>query len=1091
MAEIENLCTFKTHAEVPRSYKQYVALVTDNQEVIYHPEMSIKLTTEAGCKVYVKEICDEEVLTFEGQVYKKGISTKEGQKMYYVHLAQFEDEYIQKVYIPNDTPYGFLHDTTITAELFINGELSQTQTLNSDDFGSDMFNLLEPGTSTIEVQKIIGGGESVKFVLPDSYFRFDSETSSDSYSSITNIELSRTIDKIADRAFYNCKILKEVILPSNLKEIGQYAFSDCVALTNISVPEGVSVLQEGTFYGCYKMSGVTLPSTLTYIGDSCFMRCNALTHIDLPQGLLEIDYNAFSNCSNLTSLTIPDSVNNINSGAFANCSNLTSLTIPDSVTYINSSTFANCSNLTSLTIPDSVTYIGSNAFAYCGNVKSITIGSGTTLDSSAFREISINYDDIHWEGHDALELRSYGVTIADIVKNPEGYEIFQNRVIGCWKGSYNITQVNLPNTVTAINDNVFKNCNRMQTLNMAEGLESIGVEAFSNCTALSSITIPSTVTYIGENAFKGCRIRGLENVSWIGHSDFDISDYGGIAYDVQIIDGMVIEGDTLTGCVGSLTEAVIPNQVKTIGSGAFSNQSSLTSVTLPSGLTYIDSDAFEYTSITEITIPSGVTTIKDYTFLSCIELKTVNILSPNVDLEEDAFADCYLDRNNISWVGHEIPTDFGGANMVTEQNDGLLIRGNAAYKCRAFATDITIPNTVTNINQNAFYNIQSLSSVTISSSVADIGKGAFRNCTNLTTIIIPSSVVNMQAKAFQDCTNLTSIRIANSGATIAQDAFGGCNNLDTIYFDGSVTRPDDDYGPFSANNAIVLPTNNIDGLQIEDGIIKGCARYISNLVIPNTVTAIEFKAFAIKRAWQTLHNTFSAVTIPDSVMSISGSAFEGVSALQTANIPSSVTEFGGFIFASTGLKNITISEGVTCIPQYMFRFCGKLTSVTLPSTISKIESYAFNSCGSLSSINIPTSVTVIQDSAFGNCNSLTSITIPSGMTSISDYCFYHCGSLSAITIPETINSIGTWAFAYCSGLTEVSIPQSITAIPERAFAQCPSLTSVTMYDNVTQINMYAFNSCPNLTAIYYSGSAVGFPWGADNATKYEGPHYSS
>lgn len=859
-------------------------------------------------------------------------------------------------------------------------------------------------------------------------------------------------------------------MPSNLKEIGRYAFGDCIALTNMNIPEGVSVLQQDTFNGCYKMSGVTLPSTLTYIGESCFRNCHALTHVDLPQGLSEIDYNAFAYCSNLTSLTIPDSVTCINSGAFAYCGNLTSLTIPDSITYINSSTFAYCSNLTSITIPDSVTYIDSDAFAYCGNIENITIGSGTTLASSAFNRISINYDDIHWEGHDGLELRSYGVTIADIVRNSEGYEIFQNRVVGRWDSTYKITQVNLPNTVTAINDNVFKDCFNLQTLNMPEGLESIGVEAFSNCTSLSSITIPSTVTYIGENAFKGCRIRGLENVSWIGHSDFDISDYGGIAYDVQVIDGMVIEGDTLTECVGSLTEAVIPNQVKIISSNAFANQSNLTSVTLPSGLTYIDYSAFDRTGITEITIPSNVTTIEYGAFSMCRELKTVNILSPNVNLD-GAFAYCYLDRNNISWVDHEIPTDFGGAYMVTEQNDGLLIRENAAYKCRAFATDVTIPNTVTSINKSAFYNIQSLSSVTI-----------------------PSSVVNIQTKAFRGCTNLTSIRIPNSGATIAQDAFGYCDNLDTIYFDGLVVRPyneEETYGPFSANNAIVLPTNNIDGLQIEDGILKGCARYISNLVIPNTVTAIGPKAFGKKRTWQNLYNTFSAVTIPDSVISISGSAFEGMSALQTANIPSSVTEFGGFIFASTGLKNITISEGVTCIPQCMFRFCGNLTSVTLPSTINKIEAYAFDSCRFLSSINIPTSVTVIQESAFGNCYSLTSITIPSGITSIPNYCFYHCNSLSEITIPETIKSIGTWAYAFCSGLTEVSIPQSITAIPERAFAQCLSLTSVTMYDNVAQINIYAFSNCSNLTAIYYSGSAIGFPWGAENATKYEGPHYSS
>lgn len=174
MAEIENLCIFKTHADVPRSYKKYVALLTDDQEVIYHPEMSIKLTTEAGCKVYVKEICDEEVLTFEGFVFKKGISTKEGQKMYYTHTTEqtheekedgtevvVEYDIIQKVYIPNDTPYGFLHDTPIIAEYFINGELGETQTLNSDDIGSNKFNLLEPGTSTIEVPKIIGGASQL------------------------------------------------------------------------------------------------------------------------------------------------------------------------------------------------------------------------------------------------------------------------------------------------------------------------------------------------------------------------------------------------------------------------------------------------------------------------------------------------------------------------------------------------------------------------------------------------------------------------------------------------------------------------------------------------------------------------------------------------------------------------------------------------------------------------------------------------------------------------------------------------------------------------------------------------------------------
>ena len=144
------------------------------------------------------------------------------------------------------------------------------------------------------------------------------------------------------------------------------------------------------FYNCRRLTSLNLPSSITSIGESAFENCSGLTSLNLPDGITEIDKYAFYGCSGLTSLTLPASITTIGDYAFYGCSGLTSLTIPDGVTKIGVCTFSNCSYLTSLTIPSSVNFLGGYAFQECTNLQSVYVSWQNPISAgSAFYGVNI------------------------------------------------------------------------------------------------------------------------------------------------------------------------------------------------------------------------------------------------------------------------------------------------------------------------------------------------------------------------------------------------------------------------------------------------------------------------------------------------------------------------------------------------------------------------------------------------------------------------------------------------------------------------------------------------------------------------------
>ena len=337
---------------------------------------------------------------------------------------------------------------------------------------------------------------------------------------------------------------------------------------------------------------------------------------------------------------------------------------------------------------------------------------------------------------------------------------------------------------------------------------------------------------------------------------------------------------------------------------------------------------------------------------------------------------------------------------------------------------ITCDGEVTTIGNWAFNNCSDLTSITIPYSVTTIGIYAFAYCSGLTSVTIPNSVTTIGWWAFYHCSGLTSITIGNSVTTIGNFAFESCSGLISITIPNSVTT----IGDRAFCSCLGLTSIDVDAANMHYVSMEG-------VLFNNTKDTLILHPAS---------NPRTEYTIPNSVTTIGGWAFQYSFGLTSVTIPNSVTEIGeSAFFNCNGLTSVIIPNFVTSIGNYAFSSCFGLTTVTIPNSVTTIGGWAFNDCYNLTSITIPNFVTTIETYAFSDCYNLTSITIPNSVTTIENSAFMGCFGLTSVTIPNSVTTIGNYAFDGCSGLTFVSIPNSVTTIGDNAFWGCSGLTSVT------------------------------------------------
>jgi BspA type Leucine rich repeat region (6 copies) len=456
---------------------------------------------------------------------------------------------------------------------------------------------------------------------------------------------------------------------------------------------------------------VTIPDTInglpvTSIGDDAF-EGTALTSVTIPGNVTDIGFDAFFYCNNLTSVTIPNSVTNIGDEAFANCYNLTAITVDtNNPVYSSVNGVLFDKNQTTLveypagdpanyTIPDSVTGIGDEAFDFCFNLANVTIGS----------------------------------------------------------------------SVTNIGDEAFANSG-LTTVFFTGNAPSVGQHAFYSFhydgTGVSWFLEPATVYYLSGTMGWSNTFGGLPTVMLNAPPQFGTTADGWNYVSDQV------KNTLITGYAGSNNAVVIPSTINGlpvtgIAPYAFKDNPSLVSVTIPNTVTSIGDYAFYYcNNLTSVTMGNSVASIGDEAFFTCFNLNSVYFSGNAPSVSEYAFdgenPTIYYVFGTSDWssmfAGFATALWDPPTRLEYAINDGAVTITSYAGSGGTVSIPATINGLpVTSIGNAAFYddnsfNDNSLTSVTIPDSVTNIGDEAFVNCAELTSVYFGGNAPVAHSSAF-------------------------------------------------------------------------------------------------------------------------------------------------------------------------------------------------------------------------------------------------------------------------------------------------------------------------------------------------------
>ena len=292
-----------------------------------------------------------------------------------------------------------------------------------------------------------------------------------------------------------------------------------------------------------------------YIGEISMKNNTNIYSFNEFQYFTNVTSCSFSGCTNLFEIVLPSCLTSIVESSFSNCSSITSIVIPNSVQSIERSAFSGCTSLKSITIPNSVTNIGHGAFYQCP-LESFTFHEDYNGEAFIFGECiatgtkesirlpetiywnTIDYkkDFYNYISNSTYTTIIYGLGAAETYRNYHGNEsegistnlkniIFGGKVqtIPNYICAYlqEITEINIPNSVTTIGAYAFYNCTSVNSVTFGNSVNSIGAYAFSGCESITAIEIPNSVKVINQYAFYNS--TGLTSIT-LGNAITDIGD---------------------------------------------------------------------------------------------------------------------------------------------------------------------------------------------------------------------------------------------------------------------------------------------------------------------------------------------------------------------------------------------------------------------------------------------------------------------------------------------------------------------------------------------------------------------------------------
>ena len=986
-------------------------------------------------------------------------------------------------------------------------------------------------------------------------------------TAIENLVMGSNVTTIEKNAFENSKI-KSVSFNAKLKTIGNYAFQNTL-LTAVNITAGITSIGSYAFCNNNNLASVTFADngSLTSIGSSAF-KATAISGVEIPATVTTLGSSVFENCSNLTdvvfkgnaintidtaafantaiqSIVIPDSVTTIKSGAFQDCTALTEVklssnlktlaTISSSKTTANKgSVFEGCTSLEYIDLPDSLTYMGTFTFRNSGlkkitipaNVKFLTVkealpsamsGSTGTYFQDGSKDLpamSENY--FAGQFANCLELEE---VILPTNLQAIGAGVFYNtpklktlKYTG-YTGEENI----LPATVTELGGYAFLNCglesltagglksiyknafseSNLRAVDLSDSpLSTIDIFAFRNTEKLRKVQLPSKLTKIGRAAFENSGIQELllpETVTTIESAAFrnssltsinlsNVISYGAERWRASSTYGYIEDGYIFENCK-YLASVVLSKDLSMLVDGMFRNCNSLETFVIPENIISIGDECFVGTNISNLRIPSNVEAIGSAA-LGTASLKTLTLSEDNRSYKiENGFL-LNSDSKLIAYFGDGEEVTI--PDSVTDIEKGVFA-GNSYLK------RIIVPASITTIKTNMFYNCGA-EEIILNEGITTIKEMAFNGCKNLLRLALPASIQTVEWDAFKGLGDLSNLNLVLDLSKLRFDAceqriLGDCVAKEVILPDDWTELPKQMFWGARVVN-IQLP----GALEtIGASMFKGSSwdSLLEEIEIPANVTTIGSSAFEDCVKLKSVKFLGNKITV------IPSSAFKSCHSLTDIVLPDGITEIGASAFTGkyiapstkpymgAAFTSITIPASVTTISANAFQYCRNLETIIFKGTITDIGASAFAECVSLKNIDLSNvtnygasvftgagleNVTLRGDATYGKtvfqyCTDLKTVTFTDGSATLGASMFSGCTSLTKVTLPDKITAIPSSLFASCSALTEVNIPETITTIGSSAFSGCSSLKSVNLGDKVTTIEAYAFQNCTSIQSI--------------------------
>ena len=960
--------------------------------------------------------------------------------------------------------------------------------------------------------------------------------------SLDNVKL-KMCKSIGSSAFKGCENITQVVL-SNCNLICENAFANCTNLSKVYIYNDSCRLNGEYVFCTHETSSIcTINSNITFYFKPDYIEWyktdqywshyvdhmmpmveeNQVIYTTNNNTPIEIDekfadqissntYHEAANCgviefkntltsltqifkgkTNITSVDISPACERIESNAFEGCTSLDSITVSDSLKYIDGYAFKNCKALKSFTIPESLIELGEGAFVGCNNIakfegnKNFVKYNGKALVSNGALICVLPKDDTATKGR---------------VRNISNIDENINRLAkSCFDGCENMWRVDLPSSVTSIDDSVFEGfMNLIEAHFNGNVPPTIGNNVFKNVKPDFKIFVPENglleyhnkwsefgydtnniypkaedncIIYYSDTPIK-LNVSSKEITQTTISNDCENGKYHKIS-NVGTTLQTIFKGQT------SVKKIILPESIKTLGVGSFSDCENLEYIYLSNNISHIDHGCFVgCKSLHKILIPNSPNiTFGSSIFNLCENLKEFGTYYDGYVSDDNR---CYITNsstlkffapsgvtgeyvipNNITKIA-EFAFQFSNITKITLSQHTTAIGDNAFAQCKKLES-INNWDNVEILSPYAFYNCESLGKISLPTKLKTISEYAFSNCNkmyinnnslkNVTSIgycafsecenfkcvddstgeEIPlnfDSITYINTNVFQNCTQLTKVNINDNITEIKKSAFEGCINLTSVS---------------------ISTESKLN--KINSSVFKGCEK-LTNLYMPKSLTTIGDSAF------EDCKNFLGNTQLP-----------MGAPASYALTLPETVTSIGVSCFKNTKITILSISNGLKTIPDSAFSGCLLLFfNISSANDLIEIGSKAFYNCEALcaygGTLTLPKNIQTIGDSAFEGCTSIKQISLPSSLRRLGHLCLSTNTANTVITINKELSTPPVFT---------VSGKESTTSLPLGNISTTPgNIPSISVHNSI--FNKYIYDTYWKT----YARKMTSFSDGDDNNT---------